>query len=151
MPEVRDVLDRHLDLSRDPALATRSVYGQWYPWLVTFDKDWAASAADRIFPLAMEFALQFEASWYAYVSFNQAYNDAARLLEKQYRAAVDRLGDPSPVRIRALRSLGVALAVHDGDGEAADYDYYAVGNGNVLTVDGVVVGGSQLANPGQVR
>ena len=112
MPEVRRALDEHLDLGRDPSLAIRSVYGQWFPWLVMLDSKWASSAVGRIFPLEASQALMFEASWSSYVSFNQAYNDAAGILEAQYLAAANRLGEGPSIRVRALRSTGVALGEH---------------------------------------
>jgi hypothetical protein len=34
MPEVRSVLDKHLDPTVDSSAAIRSIYGQWFPWLV---------------------------------------------------------------------------------------------------------------------
>ena len=30
IPELREVLEEHLDTSRDPSRAARSVYGQWF-------------------------------------------------------------------------------------------------------------------------
>jgi hypothetical protein len=41
MPEVREVLEAHLDPANDPSLAIRAVYGQWFPWLVLLDRAWA--------------------------------------------------------------------------------------------------------------
>ena len=34
IPELREVLDQHLDPGCDPSIAVRSIYGQWFPWLV---------------------------------------------------------------------------------------------------------------------
>jgi hypothetical protein len=48
MPEVRTVLDRHLDPGFDPSLAIRAVYGQWFPWLHLLDRQWATENAPRI-------------------------------------------------------------------------------------------------------
>ena len=33
LPEVRDLLEAHLDPENDPSLAVRAVYGQWFPWI----------------------------------------------------------------------------------------------------------------------
>ena len=49
-PEVKAVLDAHLDVNRDPSLAIRSVYGQWFPWLVLLDRDWAVGNAAQNLP-----------------------------------------------------------------------------------------------------
>jgi hypothetical protein len=34
MPEVQEVLDEHLDPTRNSPLAIRAIYGRWFPWLV---------------------------------------------------------------------------------------------------------------------
>jgi hypothetical protein len=115
LPEVRSLLEHHLDQQHEKSLAIRSVYGQWFPWLVVLDPVWAAGTAERIFPLAERDALLFDAAWFAYVSFNQVYNDAAKVLTAQYQTAAERLGDnssKSPIRIRALRSPAAALGEH---------------------------------------
>ena len=39
-PEVRFVLENHLDLAKDSSLAIRAVYGQWLPWLIFLDREW---------------------------------------------------------------------------------------------------------------
>jgi hypothetical protein len=43
MREVLDVLNAHLDPEEDPSLAIRAVYGQWFPWLVLLDREWAVT------------------------------------------------------------------------------------------------------------
>src|SRR5262249_34581 len=43
IPEVREVLETHLDPALDSSLAIRSVYGQWFPWLVFLDEKWASA------------------------------------------------------------------------------------------------------------
>ena len=50
MPEVQEVLDLHLDPKRDPILAIRAVYGQWFPWLVLLDEAWVKDRLGLIFP-----------------------------------------------------------------------------------------------------
>jgi hypothetical protein len=40
LPEVKEVLDKHLDKDHEPSLAIRSVYGRWLPWLVLLDSSW---------------------------------------------------------------------------------------------------------------
>ena len=49
MPEVRDVLEQHLDSTADPSLAVRAVYGQRFPWLCLLDQRWAAERAGVVF------------------------------------------------------------------------------------------------------
>src|SRR5205085_3576727 len=50
LPEVREVLNQHLTLSRDSSLAVRSVYGQRFPWFVFLDQRWATQNISSIFP-----------------------------------------------------------------------------------------------------
>src|SRR5439155_16744195 len=94
------------------SIGMKSVYGRWFPWLVVLDPSWAASAVDRIFPLAPMDALLFDAAWYTYVSYSGALRDPARLLTRQYQAAAARIGAKSRIRVRSLRSPAVALGEH---------------------------------------
>ncbi len=50
MPEVREVLDEHLDPSRDPSLSIRSVHGMSLPRLAGLDWDWVRANLARMFP-----------------------------------------------------------------------------------------------------
>lgn len=95
MPEVRTVLDRHLDTSIDPSLAIRAVYGQWFPWLVLLDASWAQSNAEPVFPSAGEESDYGNAAWETYLKFCQPYDDVLEVLHAQYRAAGERLSDRS--------------------------------------------------------
>jgi len=45
---------RHVDLNRDPSVAVKAVYRQWFPWLVLLDAQWAAVQKTRIFFTALE-------------------------------------------------------------------------------------------------
>jgi len=92
MPEVREVLDEHLELSRDPSLAVRSVYGRWFPWLVLLDSSWARDHVAKIFPLSEAERAYRDAAWETYVIFCAPYDNVFALLHDQYGAAVERLG-----------------------------------------------------------
>lgn len=89
--EVKDVLDSHLDVNRDPSFAIRSVYGQWFPWLVLLDHDWAVANAGRIFPSEGAAIDYWHAAWNTYLKFNPPYNNIAAVLSTQYAAAVSKL------------------------------------------------------------
>jgi hypothetical protein len=93
MPEIREVLEAHLDSSLDPSLAIRAVYGQWFPWLVLIDSRWAKENASRIFPAAEDRQAYWEAGWNAYVTRCQAYDDVFEALADQYALAIDRLSE----------------------------------------------------------
>jgi hypothetical protein len=50
MPEVKKLLEDHLDPAIDPSLAIRSIYGAHLHRLFWMDPEWAASLVPRIFP-----------------------------------------------------------------------------------------------------
>ena len=92
MPEVRGVLEAHLDPVREPSLAIRAVYGEWFPWLVLLDPEWARTNAQRIFPLARGNEAYFEAAWNTYIAFCRPYDNVLDILRPQYQHAVQRIG-----------------------------------------------------------
>lgn len=94
MPEVREVLDKHLDVEADPSLAIRSVYGQWFPWLTMLDASWAGEKAERVFPLDEQYARFLAAAWGTYIVMNRPWDSVYRILWAQYAAAVRSLAQP---------------------------------------------------------
>jgi len=92
MPEVREVLDAHLDVRNEPSLAIWAVYGQWFPWLVLLDPEWARNNAARIFPLDEQQQAFFDAAWTTYVTFCRPYDNVFDVIREQYRHAVGRIG-----------------------------------------------------------
>ncbi len=95
MPEVREVLDKHLEPDYDPSLAIRSVYGQWFPWLTQLDSEWSVSRLQKIFPAEEQFRDLLDAAWETYIIFNQPYNNIFNILRGEYRRAIDRIGTSS--------------------------------------------------------
>lgn len=92
MPEVREVLDAHLDVAQEPSPAIRAVYGQWFPWLVLLDSKWARDNAKRIFPIGQGEEALLEAAWNTYVTFCRPDDDVLDILCEQYRHAAERIG-----------------------------------------------------------
>jgi hypothetical protein len=92
MPEVREVLDRHLDPSVDFSPAIRSVYGKFLPWLTLLDREWVMANLARIFPEHPAHAALRDAAWETYIVFSQPYNDTFAVLCEEYERAVERLG-----------------------------------------------------------
>ena len=92
MPEVREVLDRHLDIGNDPSLAVRSMYGRRFPWICLIDDGWAQSNLDRIFPEEDSNRVFWEAAWGTYITHCNAYDDVLLVLTPKYRLAIERLG-----------------------------------------------------------
>lgn len=91
MPEVREVLKSHLDPVRDPALAIRAVYGQWFPWLALLDPEWSSSHVNLIFPKAPDETYLRDAAWETYVVFCQPYDDVLEILKEEYEHAIEKL------------------------------------------------------------
>lgn len=98
IPEVREVLDEHLDASRDPSVAIRAVYGQWFPWLALLDSRWAASNVSKIFPQDTSLRPFLDAAWETYISFCPPYDDVYKVLREEYKRAIDRIGEASENR-----------------------------------------------------
>jgi hypothetical protein len=92
VPEVREVLEDHLDPSKDPSIAVRSVYGEWFPWLHLMDKEWAEGHRNDIFPPQKDRELYWEVAWKTYVTHADPYNDMLVALNQEYARAVENLG-----------------------------------------------------------
>ena len=89
IPKVKQRLERHLDPEFDPSPAIRSVYGQWYPWLVLLDKKWAEDNIPKIFPA--ENKRLYKAAWDTYLKMTPAYETPFLMLHSQYKTAVEKL------------------------------------------------------------
>ncbi len=92
MPEVREVLDTHLDPGQDRALAIRAVYGQWFPSLVLLDREWAAAHVSKIFPSDESLRDLRAAAWETYLFFRAPYDSVFEVLREEYSRAVERIG-----------------------------------------------------------
>lgn len=95
MPEVQVVLDKHLDPNVDSSAAIRSVYGQWFPWLVLLDPNWARASTPRIFPSDEAAKALRDAAWKTYIVYCTPSDEAFDILQKQYRQAIDRIETPA--------------------------------------------------------
>lgn len=92
MPEVRQVLNDHLDLNIEQSLAIRSIYGQWFPWLALLDPLWAGQSVGKIFPQEDISRNLRHAAWESYINFSGgAYNNAFDLLYEEYCYAVEQI------------------------------------------------------------
>ena len=90
MPELRSMLDRHLDTEVEPSRAIRSVYGEWFVQLVRIDEAYAKKIAPVIFPAEDGSAHFWSAAWNSYVVFNQPWVRVFEVLENTYRLAIER-------------------------------------------------------------
>ena len=93
--ETKDVLESHLNTARDPSLAVRSVYGQFFPWLLVYDPPWAKTLIDRIFP-AKDADLRY-AAWETYLA-NGVFLSLYTALKPQYELAISEASRFKPTR-----------------------------------------------------
>ena len=96
MPEVQQSLEIHLDMTQDPSLAIRSLYGRFFPWLHSLSPEWAQIAIPRIFPAEPGLAANRAAAWDAYITFCQPYDLLLPLLAPEYLRAVQQLTGADP-------------------------------------------------------
>lgn len=101
IPEARVVLDLHLDLGREPSLAIRVIYGQYFPQLLFLDKEWCSKRLPEIFPSDKTFQDLRDATWEAYVVYCNPYESVFEVLHDEYLAAINRLGE-APSKWRYL-------------------------------------------------
>lgn len=71
------------------------MYGQWFPWLVLLDRNWASENVSRVF--AVDDEDYWNAAWNTYVTFNRPYDNVVEVMQKQYWAAVLRLNEAQPL------------------------------------------------------
>jgi hypothetical protein len=94
MPEVREILDRHLDIRQEPTLTIRSVYGQDLSFLAGLDWEWFRANVGRILPLERDESAYFNAAWESFIVFNQPNDTMLRELEPAYRKAIADINLP---------------------------------------------------------
>ena len=92
LPEVQDVLEKHLDVQHDPSFAIRAFYGQMLPILVSLDPAWITRNLTRIFPMEAEQQTLWAAAWRAYCLFCRPGGNLVNLLADEYHRAIDELG-----------------------------------------------------------
>lgn len=88
--EAKKILKKHLDPTHDPSLTIRSVYGRFFPWMLSYGGDWSKDLIPIVFP-ADKIDLWY-AAWETYLS-NMVFEDAFDLLRPQYELAVKNIRD----------------------------------------------------------
>ena len=89
MPEVREVLERHLDPAVDPSPAIRAVYGRWFAWLLMLDGPWAKARVPEVFPREKALEPLRDAAWEALISFSPAYDHLLGIIGPEYERGVE--------------------------------------------------------------
>jgi hypothetical protein len=82
------VLEEHLDVSVEPSLTVRSVYGRYFAWIYSYDKSWASGLVDRLFPVH-DLARRY-AAWETYLS-SDVFENLLKGLIPQYDQAISEL------------------------------------------------------------
>jgi hypothetical protein len=99
IPEVREVLEHHLNPQTDSSVAVRAVYGLYFPQLVVLDSNWSQDNIEEIFPKSKALESLRCAAWDSYITFCSVYNNVFKVLQNEYRYAVESLeidqDDPS--------------------------------------------------------
>ena len=88
-PELRELLERRIDPSRDPHPAIRSAFGRWFPWFVLFDRDWAATVKTMVFPHPPK---TWRPAWSSYITLCNPYDDVFPVLADEYSRGVSVIG-----------------------------------------------------------
>ncbi len=118
IPEgVKTILEEHLDVSRDGSLAVRSVYGRFFPWLYSHDREWVEKITPLIFPDDNEEL--WYAAWEGYLF--TFFGDVYRAFRGLYDKAIEKIATPKPTRryfIDPVERLGEHVMV----GLAHGYD-----------------------------
>jgi hypothetical protein len=70
MPDVLDVLEKHLDPIYDPSSTIRAVYGITFSNLAYLDRKWSVDNKERIFPKNVESRRFWNAAWSSLIGFN---------------------------------------------------------------------------------
>lgn len=90
MPEVRTVLERHLDIQHDPSPNVRAQYGRWLPWLYNLAPQWTERQLRAIFPREQGLEAFRKAAWLGYVSF-KPYGPVFQVLRHEYEHAIESI------------------------------------------------------------
>ena len=112
IPEVRTVLEEHLDPDSEPSVAVRAVYGKWLPWLILLDERWVADNIARILPPAPEFAMLRDVAWNTYVGWCPPFDSVYDALQHQYEAAVARVPSEGTVDLAGDERADAKLGEH---------------------------------------
>jgi hypothetical protein len=121
LPEVRRILEEHLNPNRSRSPAVRAVYGWFFPTLCWLDQVWASSHVAAIFPLRGEDADLGWAAWSTYLVANGVWDQVFRLLNDCYSLAVDELG----------KVQETSRGRHDAPGRCAEHIIILYGRGVV--------------------
>ncbi len=108
IPEVREVLEVHLDVHREPTLTVRSVYGHCLNLISALDFEWARANLERIFPA--DDPRRFKAAWDDYITANRPNVALLPALGPFLQRALERIAQDA--ENNGHRSPADAIAEH---------------------------------------
>lgn len=91
-PELREALERHLDVAADTSLAVRSVYGVYLPTLHGLDTGWVSDNRGKLFPKDETGVGLRQAAWEGYVCYARLNLSMLNLLRDEYARSIELLG-----------------------------------------------------------
>jgi hypothetical protein len=130
MPEVRDVLNAHLEIEGEPTLTIRSVYGHHLTSLASLDWNWVRAHVEAILPPGRDDQPRFSAAWESFVAFNEPNTVLLHALLPAYQRAVAQIG-PATGMMRHPGSPEDRLSEHL-------LIYYWLGSIEFGSVDGLI-------------
>lgn len=90
VPEIRQLLERHVAVANDPSVAARGAFGFHFGGLLWYDEDWTTEHRGDLFPAEPRAAT--ELTWQAFVVWHHVPPQRAlELFTDEYRAAVERI------------------------------------------------------------
>ncbi len=109
--QVKNVLEKFLDIKFERTLTIRSVYGNYLNRLLYLDKSWTIDNLKLIFPKDLALQEYWEAAWSAYISYNNFVIETYKIIRKEYTRALDLL-DETRIWIKNVKFSAQNLANH---------------------------------------
>lgn len=94
VPEVKELLEMHLNPDFESTQTVRAVYGCYLPNLFYLNSEWTEKQLPKIFPKGAEFRTLSRAAWEAYVKYATFYGDVYSKMGNEYRNAINKLNSP---------------------------------------------------------
>ncbi len=91
VPNVRTVLEAHLDPDIDSSQTARAVYGEWLSHLIYLDEKWVEEHLSRLFPEGKDLRPLRDATWGTYVQYTRPSESAFRVLQDIYHQEIEAL------------------------------------------------------------
>ncbi|MFA6471573.1 MAG: hypothetical protein WCU00_05975 [Candidatus Latescibacterota bacterium] len=89
MPEVKKVLEKHLNPDKDFSLAIRSFYGVMFPWLVQIDEEWVTQHIYKFFPHEQAYSKFRDTAWESFIMFTKPDPKIFKLMKEEYAYRVE--------------------------------------------------------------